>query len=1090
MTDTTTSTTTRISARSIAERLGLHPPTPEQTLVIESELGPALVVAGAGSGKTETMAFRVLWLVANGLVAPAQILGLTFTRKAAGELGHRMRDRIAQLRENDLMPERDGDDDPAAELLDSPTVSTYNSFASAIFRDNAPLVGYDGDAVLLGEAATWLLARELVTRSDDLRLADTEKSVDALATAVVRLASQLAENVADADRVEQMAEDFRALADLPTGGRGAYADVVTMTDRIAALPVLLGLARQLQQAKRDRAAIEFSDQVAIALRIVERNPHVVTELRDRYRVVILDEYQDTSVVQTRLLALLFARHPVMAVGDPNQSIYGWRGASAAGLGQFGSWFGSDARFELTTSWRNGERILDAANRLIRPLALTSPVSVAALTARPGADAHPVRLLYPETVVEEADQVAAWFRGGLADPAEWGTDDAGDPQPPSAALILRSRGTLEQFLSAFRRAGVPYHVLGVGGLLAEPLVADLVAALAVVDDPGANSELIRLLLGSRWRLGTADVAALRDLARWLEKRDLRQKPLDDEVARQLRASVADDDSASLIDALDFLVTSAEDHGAVRGFSEEGLARLRDAGETFARLRRRVRFDLDDLVTTVLQELDLDIEAEANDARPGSGRVLEAFFDALAGFQQLGQQNSLRAFLGWLREAESRERLSPRSDPPEPGCVQIVTIHGSKGLEWDLVAVPRLVEGEMPSAARDTGAWVAFGELPYEFRGDASVLPDFRWREATTRKEVLDLFGAFKSEVREQQLLEDRRLAYVAITRARRHLLLSGSFWSSQTKPRRPGAFLRELADDGIVPALPEAPESEENPLVAEPEKADWPRDPLGSRRQRVEAAAELVRTADPADAGRWSRDVELLLEERRQRLRGSDAVTVPERIPASRFKDWVENPARVLAELRRPMPERPYRATRLGTLFHAWVEKRSDPDSAMAGFDDLDALGSELDGGIEGEDLTAVDAARFAELRATFEASPWADRRPIDVEREIHLPLGGRTVVCKIDAVYAEGDGDAIRYEIVDWKTGKAPRDAADRELKQLQLALYRLAYARWRGVDPEHIDAAFYFVADDETLRPERIDDEDALAARWAEAMERIAPST
>ena len=176
-----------------------------------------------------------------------------------------------------------------------------------------------------------------------------------------------------------------------------------------------------------------------------------------------------------------------------------------------------------------------------------------------------------------------------------------------------------------------------------------------------------------------------------------------------------------------------------------------------------------------------------------------------------------------------------------------------------------------------------------------------------------------------------------------------------------------------------------------------------------------------------------------------------------------------------MPERPYRATRLGTLFHAWVEHRADPDGLE---EELDARFSELDIDADTE-LVAVDADRFAELKATFESSPWAELKPVEVEREIHLPFDGRTIVCKIDAVY-ERDG---RLEIVDWKTGKAPKDAEDLERKQLQLALYRLAYARWAGVDPELVDAAFYFVAEDRIIRPEHVSSEDELRERWRAAL-------
>jgi len=175
-----------------------------------------------------------------------------------------------------------------------------------------------------------------------------------------------------------------------------------------------------------------------------------------------------------------------------------------------------------------------------------------------------------------------------------------------------------------------------------------------------------------------------------------------------------------------------------------------------------------------------------------------------------------------------------------------------------------------------------------------------------------------------------------------------------------------------------------------------------------------------------------------------------------------------------MPERPFRATRLGTLFHSWVENRYGVGGDS---EELDAALTELDFGTD--DLIEDTEAALQRLRATFESSPWASRRPIEVEREIHLPFEGRIVICKIDAVYEVAGG---RFEVVDWKTGKAPRDAKDLDEKQLQLALYRLAYAHWRGIDVSEIDAAFYYVADDLVIRPEHIDDEETLRARWRAA--------
>ncbi|PPH47658.1 ATP-dependent DNA helicase [Rathayibacter sp. AY1C9] len=1062
-----------IDALTIAERLDLRPPTAEQRAVIEAPLEPALVVAGAGSGKTETMANRVLWLLANGHAAPSEVLGLTFTRKAAAELGERIGRRIDQLGAAGLLPLAPGQSAP--DPFEAATVSTYNAFANTIFRDNAALIGREGDATVLSEASAWHLARGVVADTADPRILEVEAGIDRLTDLVVSLAHDLADNLADPAAVAAFAEDFLRLGELPRGGSGSglYRELEKALQAVGALPVLTALAERFQEAKAERGFVEFSDQVALALRIVDRVPRIVDEHRARYRVVLLDEYQDTSVLQTRLLSRLFAGQGVMAVGDPHQSIYGWRGASAEGLGRFGTDFGGAGRFSLSTSWRNGRRVLTAANAIVEPLSAGSAVAVDTLSAGPQASEHPVELTFPETIEEEADDVAAWFAGRLRQSAE----------PPSAAVLFRARAHMDRFAAALAKHGVRYHILGIGGLLRQPEIADLVAALTVVEDPAAGSELVRLLAGARWRLGVRDLKALRDLASWLAARDHAHRLLPEEVRERMRASVTEGEGGSIVEALDFIAARRPgddgriDHSALGGFSAEGLRRLHEAGALFARLRARAGLDLLDFVTLVEQELGLDIEVEANESR-GDGRAnLEAFREAVAGYLQTddrgaGTGSSLRGFLRWLVLADKRDGLAPRPEDPEPGTVQLLTIHGSKGLEWDLVAVPRMVDGELPGTpVEGFRGWVRLGAMPYAFRGDAAELPDLAWRGCSTQKEVVDAIGAFGDTLRERNEAEERRLAYVAVTRARHHLLLSGSWWAGQAKPRGPGVFLRDLEEAGTIPPLPTEPANEENPLERAPRTFRWPHDPLGSRGDRVRAAAARVRSAEPALLGARGDDIRLLLAERAVRLAGGERTPLPTRIPASRFKDIVSTPDEVAAQLRRPMPERPYRQTRLGTTFHSWVENRF---GVQGGAEAVDTFPDELDDA----GPASVEQERLDALIATFERSEWADRRPEAVEIEIHLQLAGHVVVCKLDAVYPTEDG----VQIVDWKTGRAPKDAADLELKQFQLALYRLAYSRWRGVPLESVDAVFYFVADDLVLRPERFYSERELAESLSSA--------
>ncbi|MEJ1231180.1 MAG: ATP-dependent DNA helicase [Galbitalea sp.] len=1056
-----------ISALRIAAALDLRPPTIQQQAVIEADLEPAIVVAGAGSGKTETMANRVVWLLANDRVAIPDILGLTFTRKAAGELTTRIAARVAQLVRSKLTS-------ISPDAFDAATVSTYNAFANSIFRENALLVGRDGESTVLSEASAWQLARNLVVRSTDDRLTELDKSVDDVTGAVLGLSRALGENVADADDVGRFVDDFAGLADLPVGNnrvKGLYASVRDAIAITSTLPPLLRLAVDYRNEKLRRGFVEFSDQVALALEIVDRSEPVVAQYRARYRVVLLDEYQDTSVVQTRLLARLFAGTPVMAVGDPHQSIYGWRGASAANLGRFsldftGSPTGA-AEFALSTSWRNPTRVLEAANTIAAPLAEKSAVHVHRLEPRTSALEGTLDVSVTDTVLDEAGEIAAWLKTQLAIPST-------DGEQRSAAILLRSLKRVRVFSDALTAANVRFRILGIGGLLEEPAVVDLVSALRVIYDPTAGSELIRLLSGARWRIGARDILALSDLAYWLADRDGGQQRLDDEVSRTLRHSLDDGEGRSLVDALDFLASEPPTHRAFRDFSVEGLARMRRAGAQLRYLRSRAGLHLVDLVALVQQELLLDIEVAANESALTGQASLHAFGDQLAGYLAVDGDGTLGGFLSWLREAERRDRMAPRTEAAEPGTVQLLTIHGSKGLEWDVVVVPRMVEGELPSTPRSKKGWLEFGTLPFEFRGDASELPLLAWRGARTQQDFDRAYAAFQDDIVAAHAAEQRRLAYVAVTRTREALLLTGSSWWTQKSPRRPGLFLAELAESGLISTdgFSEFPEpGTENPLATVFSTLTWPLDPLGVRTDRLHAAADAVRSASPDAATEWTDDIDTLLAERALRLEARTTLPAPTRIPASRFKDFVTDPSAVASRLRRPMPEKPYRATRLGTLFHSWVEARSGIAGTGA---ELDALSTERD-----EDELPLDHEQLAALQDTFELSPWANRKPLEVEREIHLVLDGHIIVCKIDAIYQDGD----RFQVVDWKTGKAPKDAKDLREKQLQLALYRLAYARWRGIDPNLIDAVFYYVADDRVIEPTHLENEDELIARWRRSL-------
>lgn len=1137
-----------LSAPDVAAALGLPPPTPAQQRVIEAPPAPALVVAGAGSGKTETMSGRVVWLVANGHVRREEILGLTFTRKAAGELAERIGARLAVVDEygrrgllphlrdivgsgaldrvDEAAPGRqralvrahvldglalryDTGWDPttpraAEELMIRPRVSTYNAFADAIVREHAARIGRDPDVAMLSQAGSWMLAREVVLRSDLPELEDIDYALGTVIDAVQRLAGDVLDHRVDMAAAERIAR-AQAAAFEPYRGNG---DVEKAAVNLLSLPVLTQLVREYIAEKQRRGVLDFADQVGGAYDIVESAPDVRAELREQHRVVLLDEYQDTSVIQTRFLAELFRDSAVMAVGDPHQSIYGWRGASAENLHAFSRSFAGAVpaqTYSLMTSWRNDRGILDVANRVLEPLRRPG-LDVPPLESRPGAGDGAVEVRFPLTVDDEAAEVAEWFAQRRAAHAA-----TGSVRPHTGAVLFRSKRHMQTFAAALAGQGIPHRILGLGGLLATPEVVDVVSTLRVVHGPTAGSALIRLLTGPRFGIGIADMAALYDLGRTLAERDTALMPLPEEIRLRLRSSRGADEAVSIVDAVDVVRAVRDDYRMIQGITPEGRARIRAAGEMLERLRRASSQPLPELLRLIELELRLDIELGANETR-GPARIaatqLRAFSDEVRAFLAADERGTVGSLLAWLDKAESTDELMPRPEPPEPGVVQLLTIHGSKGLEWDAVAVVRLVADELPGRVSDTSGWFGFGVVPFALRGDADALPRFAWDpeeamagEADPKKRQAraqaSLSGGvsqaqpqggalrrFKDAYRAYQQQEERRLAYVAVTRARTDLLLSGSHWAGQKSPRVPSPYLVDALEAlGLDPVGEVDPD--DNPYGGPGASLSWPMDPLGARRAAVVAAAVAVRDA-AGQAAEPSPELSRLLAERAARMRGADA-DAPTRVPASRFKDYVTDFRGTLSSIVRPMPERPYRQIRLGTLFHAWVERRSE----------LVGVGTRIDEGLwetdddpleaGTEDASAADVADLAALQETFERSEWGALRPIAVETEIDFALGaalggaGHIVICKLDAVYRRDDRGG-RIEIVDWKTGRAPRTAEEREERMLQLALYRLAYHRRFGVPLEEIDVALYYVADDLVIRGDRVYSEEELFQRWSAA--------
>ncbi|MFH8254720.1 ATP-dependent helicase [Streptomyces roseolus] len=815
----------------LKELLGI-PFTPEQTACITAPPAPQVIVAGAGSGKTTVMAARVVWLVGTGQVAPEQVLGLTFTNKAAGELAERVRTALVRAGVTD--PDPVDPDDPPGE----PAISTYHAFAGQLLTDHGLRIGLEPTSRLLADATRYQLAARVLREAPGPYPALT-KSFPTLVENLLALDAELAEHLVEPE--ELLAYDAELLTAL-AGARLTNDDLRKLPETAAARRELTGLVTRYRAAKRSRDLLDFGDQIALSARLATTRPEVGAILRDAYRVVLLDEYQDTSVAQRLLLSGLFGQgtgHPVTAVGDPCQAIYGWRGASVANLDDFPAHFphadGTPAsRQSLSENRRSGGRLLDLANGLAAPLRAMH-AGVEALRPAPGAEADgTVRIALLPTHAEELD----WLADSLAHLVRTGRE------PGSMAVLCRTAGDFPALQAALVARGVPVEVVGLSGLLHLPEVADLVAVCEVLQDPGANASLVRLLTGPRWRIGPRDLALLGRRARLLVRHD----GTDPDPGQRLAAAVEGVDPAevtSLADALDTFLDSGGHPDDGLPFSAEARVRFAHLAAELRSLRSSLADPLMDVLHRILTVTGLEVELSASPHALAARRreTLGNFLDVAAGFASLDGEASLLAFLGFLRTAAQFEKGLDNALPGGENTVKVLTAHKSKGLEWDVVAVPGLVAGQFPSA-RARESWTSQPQvLPHALRGDAATLPEPDAWDAAGMK-------SFKAAMTDHQHTEELRLGYVTFTRPRTLLLASAHWWGpSQKRPRGPSAFMEALRahceqGHGDIEAWAEEPGKDaENPLLAEAtQDLPWPLPLDEEALKRRREAAEHVRAA--------------------------------------------------------------------------------------------------------------------------------------------------------------------------------------------------------------------------------------------------------
>ncbi|TIC84533.1 ATP-dependent helicase [Nocardioides sp. GY 10127] len=1040
-------------------------PSPEQWAAISAPLEPAVVIAGAGSGKTTLMAARVVYLVATGQVRPEQVLGLTFTTKAASELRQRVRTALTEAGLLEDAPRAVGED--AEEVLE-PTVLTYHAYAANLLTEHGLRIGHEPDTRVITDAARYQLGARAVAgwTGEVSRLSDHPPTV---IQGLLALDGAMSEHLVGPDEV--LAEDERARAGFTAAvaeeqagkNRKTYvkspADCLDVLDRRRELLGLVGAYRRL---KRELGLMDFSDQIELAARLADQQPAVGEAQREAFRVVLLDEYQDTSVAQALFLARLFSGpddargrgHAVTAVGDPNQAIYGWRGASVSNILGFAESFparsGEDVGlYHLTVNRRSDAGILEVANTLAGPL-LEAYADVQPLRAPEGAKRGEVRVAVHET---HADELTALVADVLA-AHEAGTGWSG------VGVLVRDNAHAADVFDALTGAGVPVEIVGLSGLLRLPEVAEVVAVLHLLDDVTANDALVTLLSGVRWAVGPRDLRLLFQRAQQIAGTQQRVAHAD---VRDALVAIADGVDPAEVPSLDDALADPGD----LDYSPEARERFALLAGELRYLRTLVGEPLLDVVRRIIDQTGADVELASAVSPAAEARRdnLDLFVKAVADFQAVDGAVTLPALLAYLTAEDDQGNGLDVATPTEADSVKLLTVHRSKGLEWDAVFLVGVCDTRFPTN-RSRTLWTSSPSvLPAALRGDAADLPQL----AGWDRPALE---AYRAATRAHDAEEELRLGYVALTRAAHLLSVTSYCWTERKTPFGPSSYQETIRDVlrswGQEPAWRDKPAKDDpNPYAAVDPSRPWPATEAGRESLLRREAARRVLEAVPGEpdegldmleaarVAEWDEELDRLLAEARRDRSGVVEVPRPSSLSATSLARLRDDPGAFARELARPMPRPPAPAARFGTRFHAWVEARFGQQGL---FDDEDLPG-QGDAGIESD-------ADLAELTAAFEEGPFGSRVPYRVEAPFALVLEHQVVRGRIDAVYRDPDGTFL---VVDWKTGR--RTDSD----PLQLALYRLAWAELEGLDPADVRCAFFYVRSGTLVEPDGLPDREEL---------------
>lgn len=966
-------------------------PSDEQTAILNHPLVPLRIAAGAGTGKTTTLAHRISKLVSDG-IEPEQILGITFTNKAAEELAERVTATLADSHEDEFDAVRQVD------------IHTYHGFAASLLREFGPIVGVER-------------ATSIITPT---------------------FSRQLFHDALEGGTFQELDITYRGIVSKPAYLAGTMGDhLVTVEDITNLMPSdpdqvwnergeVLGIVERYQAEKRRIRVVDYADLISKAHELVRSHPEIAARIRDRYRAVFLDEYQDTNAAQREMLRAIFSDgFPVTAVGDGDQTIYEWRGASLENFSGFAHHFplsdGSPAAsLPLSVNRRSGSLILEVANSARAAINSDLRIPLVAPDDAPGGS---VQTQWFSTAMDEAAFIAAEVARLASEGLSY----------KNIAVLFRKNKDIELIRATLEDHQIPVEVANLGGLLGIPEVGDVHAWLRILHDPEDGPALLRILLGSRYRLGMAD---LKPFAQWV-----RRSPDDTLTRRTILEGI---DQLSAVEGVDALTPRAQ------GSLEEFRATYR------ALLAEAQGVSLVELVRRVLNATGAWLEVEAmEDASRLSARLnLYRFLDLAEDWSPLEGRPSLGAFVDYLSvmiEDQTEEIDTARLSGED--AVSLLTVHRAKGLEWDTVFIPALYHGNFPSFSQGYEDPVKRSQvLPFELRLDRASLPNMN--ETIPEK---DRTASLKARHGEQEM----RLAYVGITRAKARLYVTGASWNGGPEPRKtaakPSTLFALLEDHAVTTSLghatdgprptslriepttgapdPTFPNSWDGALRAAMTDIEWPR----------ARAAQLDLTHAYDD----------LVNQFQETL-----FSLPPPTPAEQAElevmtsvtslvTFATCPKRYYWSAVDPLPRRASLAAQRGTEVHRKIElhARGAVPLTEATDDTYDVLETDIPRITDPSEHSkpGLDPYRV------YLSSRFATESPRHIEAPFRMKLRDGIVRGRVDAIYGTDDA----WEIVDFKSGQ------NRHLpgNDLQLQAYAVAAKGGSfGGSPSRVSVTFAYL--------------------------------